>query len=128
MDFSAKRGRQARAGVVNQHDKYIGRIDWQVTRYNKGPVAIFFWEDKLSNNKEELGGVKIMASKKEKVTPKISGGESLPFPPTPSGSIAGRTMQESVYSPKSAPAIGNRQDRTLDAICLRSHMIFSFAF
>ena len=29
--------------------------------------------------------------------------ESLPFPPTPSGSIAGRTMQESVYSPKPAP-------------------------
>ena len=28
--------------------------------------------------------------------------DSLPFPPTPSGSIAGRTMQESVYSPKAA--------------------------
>jgi arylsulfatase len=27
----------------------------------------------------------------------------LPFPPTPSGSIAGRTMQESVYSPHPAP-------------------------
>jgi arylsulfatase A-like enzyme len=26
--------------------------------------------------------------------------DSLPFPPTPSGSIAGRTLQESVYSPK----------------------------
>ncbi len=30
----------------------------------------------------------------------IPGGESLPFPPKPSGSIAGRTMQESVYSPR----------------------------
>jgi arylsulfatase A-like enzyme len=29
--------------------------------------------------------------------------DSLPFPPTPSGSIAGRTMQESVYSPKPEP-------------------------
>ena len=29
--------------------------------------------------------------------------DSLPFPPTPSGSTAGRTMQESVYSPKPAP-------------------------
>jgi arylsulfatase A-like enzyme len=29
--------------------------------------------------------------------------DSLPFPPTPSGSIAGRTMQESVYSPRPAP-------------------------
>ena len=29
--------------------------------------------------------------------------DSLPFPPTPSGSIAGRTLQESVYSPKRAP-------------------------
>ncbi|NKZ63640.1 sulfatase-like hydrolase/transferase, partial [Rhodococcus hoagii] len=28
------------------------------------------------------------------------GGESLPFPPVPSGSVAGRTMQESVYSPR----------------------------
>ncbi len=28
--------------------------------------------------------------------------DSLPFPPTPSGSIAGRTLQESVYSPKAA--------------------------
>ena len=25
--------------------------------------------------------------------------EILPFPPKPSGSIAGRTMQESIYSP-----------------------------
>jgi arylsulfatase A-like enzyme len=30
----------------------------------------------------------------------IPGGDSLPFPPTPSGSVAGRTMQESVYSPR----------------------------
>ena len=28
--------------------------------------------------------------------------EVLPFPPKPSGSIAGRTMQESIYSPLSA--------------------------
>ena len=27
-------------------------------------------------------------------------GTVLPFPPTPSGSVAGRTMQESVYSPQ----------------------------
>ncbi len=32
---------------------------------------------------------------------RIPGGDSLPFPPTPSGSVAGRTMQESVYSPRS---------------------------
>ena len=30
-------------------------------------------------------------------------GSSLPFPPQQSGSIAGRSMQESVYSPKPAP-------------------------
>lgn len=30
----------------------------------------------------------------------IPGGETLPFPPVPSGSIAGRTMQESVYNPR----------------------------
>jgi arylsulfatase len=30
-------------------------------------------------------------------------GDSLPFPEPPSGSIAGRTMQESVYSPKPKP-------------------------
>ena len=29
--------------------------------------------------------------------------ESLPFPPTPSASIAGRTMQESVYKQRVAP-------------------------
>ena len=29
--------------------------------------------------------------------------DSLPFPPTPSASIAGRTMQESVYKPRVAP-------------------------
>src|SRR4051812_1245588 len=29
--------------------------------------------------------------------------ESLPFPPTPSGSVAGRTMQESVSSPRPRP-------------------------
>ena len=32
--------------------------------------------------------------------PKLPPQESLPFPPTPSGSRAGRTMQESVYSPR----------------------------
>jgi len=32
-----------------------------------------------------------------------AGGEVLPFPPAPSGSIAGRTMQESVYSPHAQP-------------------------
>lgn len=30
----------------------------------------------------------------------IPGGDTLPFPPPPSGSIAGRTMQESVYRPR----------------------------
>ena len=32
--------------------------------------------------------------------PQLPAQDVLPFPPTPSGSIAGRTMQESVYSPK----------------------------
>jgi len=30
-------------------------------------------------------------------------GNSLPFPPTPSASVAGRTMQESVYQPRVTP-------------------------
>ena len=34
---------------------------------------------------------------------KLEKQESLPFPPTPSASIAGRTMQESVYKPGSKP-------------------------
>src|ERR1039457_1991539 len=34
---------------------------------------------------------------------KIAKQDSLPFPPAPSGSIAGRTMQESVYSPNPVP-------------------------
>ncbi|NLF19583.1 MAG: sulfatase-like hydrolase/transferase, partial [Lentisphaerae bacterium] len=49
-----------------------------------------------------------MTGRTEKATPKplLSGRavkqDSLPFPPTPSGSVAGRTMQESVYSPRPA--------------------------
>jgi hypothetical protein len=35
--------------------------------------------------------------------PKLPPQEVLPFPPAPSGSIAGRTMQESVYSPQPVP-------------------------
>lgn len=35
--------------------------------------------------------------------PQLPPQDSLPFPPKASGSIAGRTMQESVYSPKPAP-------------------------
>ena len=31
------------------------------------------------------------------VAPKLPGGATLPFPPTPSASIAGRTLQESTY-------------------------------
>ena len=34
--------------------------------------------------------------------PKLAPQESLPFPPRPSGSVAGRTMQESVYAPRPA--------------------------
>jgi hypothetical protein len=34
---------------------------------------------------------------------KISKQDSLPFPPTPSASIAGRTMQESVYKRRVEP-------------------------
>jgi hypothetical protein len=34
---------------------------------------------------------------------KVERQESLPFPPTPSASIAGRTMQESVYKPRVSP-------------------------
>ena len=37
--------------------------------------------------------------------------EVLPFPPTPSASIAGRTMQESVYTPRrAAPPAGGRAE------------------
>ena len=34
---------------------------------------------------------------------KLEKQESLPFPPTPSGSVAGRTMQESIYKPQAKP-------------------------
>jgi hypothetical protein len=37
------------------------------------------------------------------VAPKLPGGVMLPFPPTPSGSIAGRTLQESTYAPRVTP-------------------------
>ena len=37
------------------------------------------------------------------VAPKLPGGATLPFPPTPSASIAGRTMQESTYTPRVIP-------------------------
>ena len=40
-----------------------------------------------------------MADPKEKLEKQ----ESLPFPPTPSASIAGRTMQESVYKKRVTP-------------------------
>jgi arylsulfatase A-like enzyme len=37
------------------------------------------------------------------VAPTLAGGETLPFAPTPSASIAGRTLQESTYSPRVIP-------------------------
>src|SRR6188472_1992899 len=37
------------------------------------------------------------------VTPKMLGGETLPFAPTPSASIAGRTLQESTYAQRVVP-------------------------
>jgi len=37
------------------------------------------------------------------VTPKMPGGETLPFAPTPSASIAGRTLQESTYAQRVIP-------------------------
>jgi arylsulfatase len=40
---------------------------------------------------------------KEPIGEKLPAQDVLPFPPTPSASIAGRTMQESVYHPRVAP-------------------------
>lgn len=37
------------------------------------------------------------------VAPKLTGGETLPFPPVPSASIAGRTLQESTYAQRVVP-------------------------
>ena len=37
------------------------------------------------------------------VAPKLPGGATLPFPPTPSASIAGRTLQESTYAQRVIP-------------------------
>ena len=37
------------------------------------------------------------------VAPKLPAQDVLPFPPTPSGSVAGKTMQDSVYAPRVAP-------------------------
>ena len=37
------------------------------------------------------------------VAPKLPAGETLPFAPTPSASIAGRTLQESVYAQRVVP-------------------------
>ncbi|OBA85674.1 arylsulfatase [Mycobacteriaceae bacterium 1482268.1] len=37
------------------------------------------------------------------VADKLPGGASLPFPPAPSGSVAGRTLQESTYKPNPPP-------------------------
>ena len=34
---------------------------------------------------------------------KLPAQDVLPFPPTPSASVAGKTMQESVYAPQPAP-------------------------
>ncbi len=36
--------------------------------------------------------------------PKLPAQESLPFPPTPSASVAGRTMQESTYEQRVTPS------------------------
>ncbi len=43
---------------------------------------------------ESTGGV---------VAPKLPGGATLPFPPTPSASVAGRTLQESTYAQRVTP-------------------------
>ncbi|OBK81454.1 arylsulfatase [Mycobacterium sp. 1164985.4] len=37
------------------------------------------------------------------VAPKLPWGEALPFPPTPSASVAGRTLQESAYTQRVVP-------------------------
>ena len=44
-----------------------------------------------NNDVDSAGGV---------ISAKLPGGATLPFPPTPSASIAGRTMQESIYAPR----------------------------
>ena len=48
------------------------------------------------------------------MSPKVNAQEVLPFPPTPSASIAGRTMQESVYHQRVSAA----------TLARRMHQIF----
>lgn len=47
-----------------------------------------------NNDIDSLGGV---------LAPKLPGGATLPFPPTPSASIAGRTLQDSTYAQRVIP-------------------------
>src|SRR3984893_17279327 len=37
------------------------------------------------------------------VAPKLPNGATLPFPPTPSASVAGRTLQDSIYAQRVTP-------------------------
>ncbi len=49
-------------------------------------------------------GIDVTDSKTEEiVSPVLPDGGVLPFPPVPSGSIAGRTLQESTYHPREVP-------------------------
>ena len=48
----------------------------------------------ITYNASSTGGV---------VAPKLPGGATLPFPPTPSASVAGRTLQESTYAQRVTP-------------------------
>ena len=47
------------------------------------------------------------------VAPKLPGGATLPFPPTPSASVAGRTLQESDLRSSGSLRLG----------CMRIHRI-----
>ncbi len=49
----------------------------------------------IDSNTDSTGGV---------VAPKLPGGATLPFPPTPSASVAGRTLQESTYAQRVTPS------------------------
>lgn len=53
-----------------------------------------------------------MALGRSVIGEKLPAQDVLPFPPKPSGSTAGRTLQESVYAPLPAPGACRGMPRT----------------
>src|SRR5258708_40221964 len=90
-------------GIVLGYIAASRQLDSLTKLWAGNPTALGHGESTTSENETEGDQGSQQAAVAASAWPRLPAQEVLPFPPTPSPSIAGRTMQDSVYKQRVEP-------------------------